>query len=245
MKIAISVGKKEKVKGEKSPYFRALRSVAAADELIPLSAADRNQARVEDFDGILFTGGEDVDPSLYDEAKRYPTVVSDRSRDEFELALLKAARNQRLPVLGICRGMQLINVGFGGSLYQDLKLDDYGAPGVRVEHKQKGSRSEATHAVTLTDPDSHLGTAIQGSCRVNSLHHQAVRRVGRGLKVTAYSEDGLPEAVEEAGDYPFLVAVQWHPEEMADRPEQKKIFEAFLAKCREAGEMRAHASRTA
>ena len=246
MKIAISVEKKEKAKGEKSPYFRALRSVGVgAEELIRLSAADRNRAKVEDFDGILFTRGEDMDPSFYDEAKKYPTVVSDRARDELELALLKAAQEQQLPVLGICRGMQVINVGFGGALYQDLKRDPYGETGLRVEHKQAGSRGESTHAVTLTDPDSHLAAAFHGSCRVNSLHHQAVRRVGRGLKVTAYSEDGLPEALEDAGDYPFLVAVQWHPEEMASQPEQRKLFEAFLAKCIELAERRAHAPRTA
>jgi putative glutamine amidotransferase len=246
MKIAISVAKKEKAKGAKSPYFRALRSMGvSAEELVLLSAADRNRAKAEDFDGILFTGGEDVDPSFYDETKKYPSVVTDRARDEFELALLRAAREQQLPVLGICRGMQMINVGFGGSLYQDLKRDPYSETGLRMEHRQAGNRGESTHAVTLTDPESFLGAAFRGSCRVNSLHHQAVRRVGRGLKVTAYSEDGLPEALEDASDYPFLVAVQWHPEEMADQPEQRKLFEAFLAKCSELAERRAHAARTA
>ena len=246
MKIAISVGKKERAKGAKSPYFRALRSMGvSAEELVLLSAADRNRAKAEEFDGILFTGGEDVDPSFYDETKKYPSVVTDRARDEFELTLLKAAQEQQLPVLGICRGMQVINVGFRGALYQDWKRDPYGETGLRVEHKQAGSRGESTHAVTLTDPDSHLAAAFHGSCRVNSLHHQAVRRVGRGLKVTAYSEDGLPEALEDAGDYPFLVAVQWHPEEMASQPEQRKLFEAFLAKCIELAERRAHAPRIA
>jgi putative glutamine amidotransferase len=246
MKIAISVSKKEKAKGEKSPYFQALRKAGlSAKEIVLLAPADRARAKAQDFDGILFAGGEDVDPAFYEESRKFPSVVSDHSRDEFELSLLEAAREIRLPVLGICRGIQMINVGFGGTLYQDLKLETYGEPGCRVEHKQAGSRSEATHAVTVTEPDSLLGAAFRGSCRVNSLHHQAVRRVGRGLKVTAYSEDGLPEAVEDAGNYPFLVAVQWHPEEMADRPEQRKLFEAFLAKCREAAEKRAHASQTA
>ena len=246
MRIAISVSKKEKQKAEKSPYFRALRCMGLSGrEIVMLSVANRARAKAEDFDGILFAGGEDVDPAFYDEARKFSSVVTDHSRDEFELALLRAAREHGVPVLGICRGMQMINVGFGGSLFQDLKLEPYGETGPHVEHKQTGSRSEATHTVTLTEPDSLLGTAFHGSCRVNSLHHQAVRRVGRGLKVTAYSEDGLVEAVEDAGDYPFLVAVQWHPEEMADQPEQRKLFEAFLAKCRETAERRAHATRTA
>lgn len=239
MNIAISVSKKEKEKGEKSPYVKALRSLGVgAKELVLLSPADRARVQAQDFDGILFAGGEDVDPSFYEEAKKFPTVETDRARDEFELALLDAARECRLPVLGICRGLQMINVKFGGTLYQDLEREAYSEAGLQVDHKQAGSRSDATHAVTVTEPESRLGEAFRGNCRVNSLHHQAIKRVGRGLKVTAYSEDGLPEAVEDAGDYPFLLAVQWHPEEMADKPEQRKIFEQFLARCRETAERR-------
>ena len=106
------------------------------------------------------------------------------------------------------------------------------------------TRGTPFHTVTLTEPASRLAEVFQGSCRVNSLHHQAIRRVGRGLKVTAYSEDGLVEAVEAADNYPFLVAVQWHPEEMADRPEQKRIFEQFLAKCREVASRRKAAGQS-
>ena len=246
MKIAISVSAKEKAKGEKSPYFQALCAAGLTPkEIVMLSPADRAPVKAESLDGVLFTGGEDVAPALYGESRRYATIRTDRARDDFELALLEAAQEERIPILGICRGMQVINVKFGGALYQDLKFDPYAEGGFVVEHKQAGRRQEATHTVTLTEPESLLASAFQGCCRVNSLHHQAVRRVGRGLKVTAYSEDGLAEAVEYAGDYPFLMAVQWHPEEMTDQPEQKKIFEQFLAKCREAAEHRAHASRTA
>jgi len=123
----------------------------------------------------------------------------------------------------------MINVKFGGTLYQDLNSE---AP-VEREHAQSAPRPEPTHVVTLTDPESRLAETFKGSCRVNSLHRQAIKRLGRGLKVTAHSEDGLVEAVESADAYPFLIAVQWHPEEMIDQREPRKLFEKFVAKCRE------------
>ncbi len=231
MKVAISVSKKEKAKGAESPYFQALLAAGARpEELRLVDAEDAARVRAGDFDGVLFAGGEDVDPELYDEKVRYDSVRSNRARDEFEMALLDGVLAARLPILGICRGIQMINVKFGGTLYQDLKSDT----ALEQEHKQPGDRTDPAHSVTLTDPESRLAGAFQGSCRVNSLHHQAIKRLGHGLKVTAHSEDGLAEAVEAADDYPFLVAVQWHPEEMAAVPEQRALLQQFLAQCRQA-----------
>ena len=230
MKIAISISDGERAKGATSPYFKALVAAGARpEELALIGPKDSPPPRAEDFDGILFAGGEDVDPSYYGEKKRHANLQVDRARDAFEWALLDRTLARRLPVLGICRGTQIINVKFGGSLYQDLPSEVH----LELEHRQMENRDETTHNVTLTDPDSRLAQAFQGSCSVNSMHHQAIKRIGRGLKVSAHSEDGLAEAVEAAGDYPFLLAVQWHPEEIADRADQRKIFEQFLAKCRE------------
>ena len=239
MRIAVSVAEKEKAKGAQSPYFQALLAVGAQkDEVELVAAADAGRVRATDYDGILFAGGEDVAPDLYGEKKQHDNVHDHRPRDEFEFALLDGALSRRVPILGICRGVQMINVKFGGTLYQDMKED--AEP--RVDHRQTDtghSRQEPTHGVLVTDPESSLGTIVQGACRVNSLHHQAVKRVGRGLKVTARSEDGYVEAVESAEAYPFLMAVQWHPEEMVnDSTEQREIFVQFLAKCREAAARR-------
>jgi putative glutamine amidotransferase len=231
MKIALSISEKEKAKGEDSAYFRALvASGAKTEEIEIVSAADARRVRALDYDGILFSGGEDVDPALYEEKTKHESVHIDRARDDFEFALLDAAMDRRLPILGICRGIQMINVKFGGTLIQDIPSDTE----LERDHRQPGSRADLTHTVTVTEPESALAGVVAGSCRVNSLHHQAIKRVGRGLKVTAHSEDGLVEAVESAEDYPFLMAVQWHPEELVDHPEQRKIFEQFIAKCREA-----------
>lgn len=231
MKIALSIPEKEKVKGEGSPYFQALVAAGARPDEIEMIMPPGNELPSSgDFDGILLAGGEDVDPELYGERKKYDNIKTNRARDEFEIALLDRGLRDGLPVLGICRGTQTINTRFGGTLYQDLKSDT----SLERDHKQKGSRSATTHSITVTDPDSVLHKFVAGNCPVNSLHHQAIKRLGRGLKVTAHSEDGLVEAVELAEDYPFFLAVQWHPEEMfSEHPEQLKIFQEFVARCRE------------
>jgi putative glutamine amidotransferase len=236
MKIAISVSDKEKTKGVQSPYFKALLAVwVKPEEVEVVSPSHPPVPNIQEFDGVLFGGGKDINPKYYQEALKYPGLAQiDEKRDAFEFELFDRAHRRGLPILGICRGLQMINVKFGGTLYQDLNAEAW----VEREHMQSAPRSEPTHAVTLTDPESRLGETFQGSCRVNSLHRQAIKRLGRGLKVTAHSEDGLVEAVESADDYPFLVAVQWHPEEMVDLPESRNLFENFVAKCRELAEKR-------
>jgi len=231
MKIAISVSDKEKAKGVQSPYYKARLALGVKPEELELvSPSYPSSPDIRDYEGVLFAGGNDINPKYYQEAVKYPGLVQiDEKRDAFEFELFDRAHRCGLPILGICRGLQMINVKFGGTLYQDLNSE---AP-VEREHMQSAPRPEPTHTVTLTDPESRLGETFKGSCLVNSLHRQAIKRLGRGLKVTAHSEDGLVEAVESADAYPFLVAVQWHPEEMVDLPEPHKLFEKFVTKCRE------------
>jgi putative glutamine amidotransferase len=239
MRIAVSVAEKEKTRGAESPYFRALVAAGTdANDIELVSASDAPRVRAEDYDGVLFAGGEDVDPAFYGEEKKHQSVQDHHPRDEFEFSLLEGALARRAPILGICRGVQMINVRFGGTLYQDMDEDAQAS----LPHHQVNlgkSRQEPTHTVLVTDSESSLGAIVRGACRVNSLHHQAVKRLGRGLKVTARSEDGFVEAVESAEEYPFLMAVQWHPEEMVNNcAEQREIFVRFVEKCRERAKRR-------
>jgi len=234
MKIAISVSDKEKAKGIDSPYFTALLVAGAQPEEIELVTAASPGFRAADFDGVLLAGGEDVDPALYGEEKMYENVKVNRRRDDFELKLLADAQTAALPVFGICRGLQLINVKFGGTLHQDLNSDT----DVEFEHRQKEERDALTHIVTISDSGSRLGKVLQGHCDVNSFHHQAIEHIGHGLRITARSEDDVIEAVEVADDSQYLVAVQWHPEEIAELPEQKRILQQFVEQCRKKAQER-------
>jgi putative glutamine amidotransferase len=190
-----------------------LRSVLAAGGvpviLSPLLGPSYAPRALDGVDGLLLSGGEDLDPAWYG-AERSPFChPPNRERDLFELALFAAARQREMPILGICRGIQLVNVGLGGSLYQDLGTD---MPG--LDHNVAGPRSARSHDVRLA-PGSRAAAAL-GAERigVNSFHHQAIRHLAPALIASGWTEDGLIEAAEAPADAPWLLAVQWHPEEM-------------------------------
>lgn len=236
MKVAISVSKIEQAKGSQSDYFQALLGAGAKPEELELvSAADSSRLRVDEFDGILLAGGADVDPGLYGEARKEDhNVKVDPDRDKFEFNWLDRALLLRVPVLGICRGAQVVNVQFRGTLYQDLEKDwvpeSEDSPVIR--HKPDAPRSQPTHMVTITDPESRLAEVFQRNFQVNSRHHQGIKRPGRGLRTTAHAEDGLVEAIELAEPSSYLVAVQWHPEDLVQIEEQQRLFQQFLLECR-------------
>jgi putative glutamine amidotransferase len=190
--------------------------------MVPNVAADLADAFLDTADGLLLAGGGDVDPALYDRPPHPRLGLVDRTRDAIEFALYRGARARGLPIFGICRGLQLINVAEGGSLHQHLPTLD-GAQ----QHAQTDNSGAPQHPVTLA-PDSRLATAFGAErVRSNSYHHQAIDRLGRGLRATAWSDDGHIEAIEGAGG-PFLLAVQWHPEmSFARFPEQFAPFALF------------------
>ncbi len=208
-------------------YVQCLRKAGAVVQILPQKIdADYIAGIVTQCDGLVFPGGPDIQPALYGKEVESGCGKPDRMRDAFELPLLKSALEAGKPLFCICRGMQLLNVALGGTLYQDIK------PRQKCRHSDFWHRATATHSVEL-DTDS-LVSGILGSdtASVNSIHHQAVDDLGKGLWVAAASPDGFPEALE-IEEYPFCLAVQWHPEHMAIRtPAQQKLFLAFTEACR-------------
>jgi putative glutamine amidotransferase len=204
--------------------------------LVPLLPEDENTLRgiYEQLDGIFLTGGIDVEPSHYGEERSHWVQEIDPARDWTELRLVRWAMAEHKPIFGVCRGHQLINVAAGGTLYQDVREQHPEA----VKHDYfscsgQFARDELTHAVEVVR-DSHLGH-ILGLDRVpvNSMHHQGVKELGRGLKPTAFAPDGLVEGFEADNGH-FLIGVQWHPEELVEKDEaMRRLFTTFLNAARE------------
>jgi putative glutamine amidotransferase len=182
---------------------------------------------LDGLDGLLLTGGEDIDPAWYGAEPSPELYPPSRERDLFELAIFAAARQRDLPILGICRGIQLVNVGLGGTLHQDLPSERPGP----VDHNPPADRAARSHDVVL-ESGSRAAIALGATrLRVNSFHHQAIRDLAPGVVVSGTTEDGVIEAVESPADAPWLLAVQWHPEEMhADgRAPERGLFKALVA----------------
>lgn len=202
-------------------YFHALeRAGAAAVALAPVSDPQRLLDHVH---GLLLTGGTDVDPARYGEARGRSTQESDPVRDRFEADAIQAALGRGLPILGICRGAQVLNVALGGTLVQDIPSEVPQACRHDVQPEQRPA-----HRVKV-ESDSRLARIIGGAeLEVNSAHHQAIRRVGEGLRAAALSPDGLVEAVESTG-HGWVIGVQWHPEALAEQaPAHQAIFDALV-----------------
>ncbi len=199
-----------------APYRRAV--VAAGAEPVDLVPGTK---ALPDVDGLLLPGGWDVDPSFYGERRDEKLGDTDPELDETELALFGQAREREIPVLGICRGQQVINVAMGGSLVQHLEGHEVRSLG----------RRHLAHTIDV-EPTSELGRAAgEHKVRVNSLHHQAIKRLAAGLQQTARGEDGTVEGVESNDG--LIVAVQCHPEELTtDLPWARRLFERFVARAR-------------
>ena len=206
-------------------YLEALERAGLVPLVIPpLDDTESASAILEAVDGLVLTGGEDVNPSRYG-ADPHPKLktVNDR-RDAMEIALILEAKKNRTPVLAICRGIQVLNVAFGGTLIQDIAAECPGA----LNHDD-APRDSRIHDISV-EPSTRTSEALGTSrAKVNSIHHQAVRAVADELIVTARSPDGIIEAVETKDPGWWVLAVQWHPEEMTVSPDSpdRGLFSSF------------------
>jgi putative glutamine amidotransferase len=206
--------------GWRSFLFHKLALARAGARAIRLMAGEPLPG--EGLDGLVIGGGDDIGAEIYGGAV-LPDVRIDPERDKLELKLLEDALEHGVPVLGICRGSQIINVALGGTLHTDIYEVYVQAPRMRTVLARKTIRME---------PGSRLDRIVRcNPCRVNALHHQSVNRLGRGLKVVAHDEAGVIQAIE--GEGRFLIGVQWHPELLVFSRSQQRLFQALAEAARE------------
>jgi|SRR5579872_5389013 len=211
-------------------YIEELRKVGAIPWIIPLVPHDTDtlQQIFDRLDGVFITGGVDVDPSHYGESKSPLCGDTDPDRDAVEIGLLRHALKQNLPILAVCRGIQILNVACGGTLYQDVTSQVPSA----MKHdyfptREKPCRKFLAHDIVVK-PNSRLGRILGNDVvQVNSMHHQAIKDLAPNLTPTAHAADGIIEAVEST-DERYLIAVQWHPEELTEsHPGMARLFSSF------------------
>jgi putative glutamine amidotransferase len=196
-------------------YADAVFGSGGVPRLLPCRGEPSELDELRGIDGLLLTGGGDVDPSLYGRARSNETGGIDRDRDTWEIGLVQLARRASVPVLGVCRGSQVLNVAFGGTLIQHL-------PGPTTQPHLVTEREQIVHHVRIEPGTRLFGVEQRTDIGVNSIHHQAVDTVGAGLRASACSEDGIIEAVEHP-QYPLL-GVQWHPENLLHDPAHVALF---------------------
>jgi putative glutamine amidotransferase len=217
--------------GVNANYVRAVLAAGGLPIIfVPEFSREQTIELFGECDGLLLTGGEDVDPCHYGATPHPKLGTVDPRRDVNELALVAEARARDLPILGICRGIQLCNVAFGGTLVQDLASEHPS----NVSHDSPSPRDVRSHPVTLTEASRLAEILGVTSFHANSIHHQAVDRVGAGLVATAVAPDEVIEGLESADPHEWIVAVQWHPEELALQPESAdlKLFAALITAAR-------------
>ena len=207
-------------------YVEAVTRAGGMPVLLPFSSRVDAAAQLDVVDGLLLTGGNDVDPAAWGERRHPSAKPADLKREAHERALLAEAHRREMPVLAVCFGMQLMNTFHGGSLVQHLPE----APGT-IDHAKGGPDWPRRHGARV-ESHTRLGEICGGGpLEVNTSHHQAVARVGEGLVVSAVAEDGTVEAVEDPTK-PMWIGVQWHPERMIDFQRHLALFERLVAEAR-------------
>lgn len=214
-------------------YTDALASVGLVPLVLPPIDAATAAASLTDVAGLVLTGGEDVAPERFGQARHPKTGEAHSGRDSAEIALARRAFEHRVPTLAICRGVQVMNVALGGTLIQDIPSQHPST----IEHDLGAKREERVHAVSI-DAESLLAEIVADtSITTNSSHHQSVDQVAADLWITGRADDGIIEALESRDRAWWMVGVQWHPEELTRTPEDwdRRLFEAFAEEVRARG----------
>ncbi len=208
-------------------YVKAILRAGGLPILLPVGLEGERLREIQPrLDGVLLTGGDDIDPAVFNGAPHPKVAGVDPGRDTLEITLARWVAESGTPFLGICRGCQVVDVALGGSLYTDIADQVPGA--VRHVHLKGEPRSRLAHDVRV-EPGTCLAQILgNGDLPANSSHHQSAREIGAGLKITARASDGIVEALELPG-HPFGLAVQWHPEWLPDSAPHQAIFKAFIA----------------
>lgn len=209
-------------------YVVSISKVGGIPVILPTIMDEDDMERyISLCDGFLFSGGIDISPAFYGEDSHIKLGATSQALDKAQLPLMKKIIAARKPVLGICRGHQVLNVATGGTLYQDLSEKD----GVYVKHFQETDPGDISHQVFL-HPDSILSTVFENTIYTNSYHHQAVKTTGPDVRIIAHSKDDIVEAIQ-LENYPFGLGIQWHPEAMFAHGDEsmRPIFESFVKAC--------------
>ncbi|PYN71160.1 MAG: hypothetical protein DMD93_00970 [Candidatus Rokuibacteriota bacterium] len=223
-------------------YLRAIQAAGGIPvPLPPQLDAEALATLWERVEGLVLTGGGDIDPARFGEARHAATDEVSPARDSLELDLVHRALEDDVPLFAICRGVQVVNVALGGSLYQDIAdqyrdqyRDTAGSKRAPLRHSQTEPRDRPTHAVKVMGEGTRLATIVGAlELEVNSMHHQAIKTLGRGLREVAWAPDGIIEGVELADGDRFVVGVQWHPEELVARDAAaRSLFAALVGEAR-------------
>lgn len=210
-------------------YIDAIEKSGGVPIIIPnLKETDYIEEILKRIDGLVFTGGEDISPLLFNEEPIRQTTKISYMRDKMEMELFKLAYKKRIPIFGICRGIQLINVALGGNLYQDIDLQIEKAHGHMSSFDIKGGY----HSLTIFKNTHLFNIFKEEKIIVNSQHHQSVKDLGKGLKVNSISPDGVIEGIESSNHENFILAVQFHPEAMIIREGKfLNLFHYFIKNC--------------
>lgn len=216
--------KENKLKTEiHQTYAQAIETAGGIPVLLPLTTDDDViSAQIDLIEGLVLIGGADYDPKLYHSKPHPKTVLQNPARIAYDLKLMKAASQQGLPMLGICAGLQLVNIIRGGTLNQHVPE----MSGITEEHS--GHLRDDAHDVTIEAMTRLAAIVGKEKLAVNSTHHQAAAHIGRGLRISARSTEGVIEAIESTEPDEFLLCVQWHPERLIDRPRHLAIFQALV-----------------